>query len=374
MTLYSFYASQGIYNAHSRAFSDMDMMKPTGAMERETVTPYVRSNIVAKQPSVSPTRSVSWKFSQELGIERSAIIRAKRRARFRQNQTLEQVKLQRPRHNHTVHNITIDPEDTIYYLPRLWDAAPIVIPEYKLVFFTIPKVGCTVFKQLFRRIAQCPDWRTHDYELGLPHDPERNSLTYLYHYSVDDALYIMTSEEWTRAVFVRDPMDRIISAYLDKAQPHPHGPTNNNHLSFVARVCCPRVGACGTMAQHSFQDFVHMTRWCPNPHWDSQSRRMENKFWPTITFVGHLETAQTDVKALLERVGAWELYGAAGWGINGTEPIFASKSTVRHKTNSQNQRTDFCNNETVALVEALYADDLQNPLFGFHGNGQCSGQ
>jgi hypothetical protein len=39
--------------------------------------------------------------------------------------------------------------------------APIVVKKYKLLFFTIPEVGCTVWKQLFRRVAGYADWQIH---------------------------------------------------------------------------------------------------------------------------------------------------------------------------------------------------------------------
>lgn len=352
-------------------------------MEDETAT-LVRSSIVAEEnnKSTSPTIHVRWKDSRRLGIEREQNFRAKhhlRRKRKKEEQPMQHMRkrarLRRPRQNTATHNITIDLTDMIYYQQgKQWDVAPIVIAEYKLVFFTIPKVGCTVFKQLFRRIAQCPDWRTHDYKLGLPHNPGINSLTYLYHYGVDDALHIMTSDEWTRAIFVRDPTSRVISAYLDKAQLKPNEELQTKSATYVTKHCCPRRKACGPIAQRSFHDFLHILHWCSDSHWSSQSLRMQTKFWPYVNFIGHLETAQADAKALLERVGAWEQYGATGWGADGSEPIFESKGTIVHKTNPQDQRHIFCSTESMAAVNALYADDLQNPLFGFHGNGICSEQ
>jgi hypothetical protein len=197
-----------------------------------------------------------------------------------------------------------------------------------------------------------------------------NNLTYLSQYGADDQLHMMTSHEWTRAVFVRHPMDRIISAYLDKAvQDHAYYDGNQ---SFVAKRCCPLYNACGPIAERSFQDFVHVARACPNPHWSSQSKRMQLKYWRYINFDGHLETAQADAKALLERVGAWEEYGATGWGANENETIFGSKATVVHNTYPQDKMNVFCSKKSVALVEALYRDDLWNRLFAFHGNGICS--
>ena len=344
------------------------------------------SSIVANSTSLSPptssTRPVRWKHYRKLGIEILKVMadqrHARRKHRKRKDFLIEdkrwRSRLQRPRHNTTTtgtHNITIDPADSIYMQrQRSWDASPIVLAEFKLAFFTIPKVGCTVFKQLFRRMEQCPDWRVHSNDSGLPHNPDWNGLTYLYHYNVEDALHIMTSDEWTRAIFVRHPIDRIISAYLDKVVAKSNSEEQNT--TYFSKRCCPSDNMCSRIAQNSFQDFLHMAYWCPDPHWKSQSTIMDAKFWPFINFVGHLSTAQADAKALLQRLGAWETYGATGWGADESEPIFASKTAIRHKTNPKDHQNDLCNKDSIALMDALYEDDLQNPLFGFHGNGICS--
>ena len=351
---------------------DMSILPSSIAIGKETASLDRRK---AKRRSSSSI--VHLKHHVEFGIERSAPgVRRSRKKRTTGKEPSKQerrspVKLERSFDDKGLRNVSLVPSDAFYQQIRetaLWDLAPIVIPEYKLLFFTIPKVGCTVFKQLFRRIAQCPDWRTHS--ITLPHNPSQNNLTYLFDYNEDDALHIMTSHEWTRAVFVRHPMNRIISAYLNKAVPD--DTYVGRSPSYLARVCCPRRNLCGLLAQESFQNFLHITQECSDPHWASQSRRMHKKYWPYINFVGHLETAQADAKALMERVGAWEDYGATGWGADGTEPIFASKSTIIHTTDPQDHIHKFCNKESVALVRALYADDYQNRLFGFHGNGVCS--
>ena len=89
---------------------------------------------------------------------------------------------------------------------------PIVIESHKLVFFPVPKNACTVFKKLFRRMMGYRDWLEKN-----PHAPsDIDGLKHLGHFSRDEQLAMMTSPDWTRAVFVRDPLERILSAYLDK--------------------------------------------------------------------------------------------------------------------------------------------------------------
>jgi hypothetical protein len=90
---------------------------------------------------------------------------------------------------------------------------------------------------------------------------------------------------------------------------------------------------------------------------------MEGRYWPFIDFVGHLETAAIDTKALLMELGvrAWEDYGASGWGINGAEPIFHSTGTVRHSTNSMRLR--YYNPETTKIVKRMFYDDIESSIF-----------
>ena len=71
--------------------------------------------------------------------------------------------------------IILDRSDLIYRRGT-WDKAPVIIEKYKLVFFTMPKVGCTEFKKLFRRMMGFANWRDHQYfdPPYLPHNPDAN--------------------------------------------------------------------------------------------------------------------------------------------------------------------------------------------------------
>lgn len=131
-----------------------------------------------------------------------------------------------------VHNITkgniLHRSDWIYSKSHGWDEAPIVIPEYNLLFFTVPKTGTTIFKQLFRRMMGFENWQLKD--ANLVHFPDENGLKYLYDYPPTEANEMLTSPNWTRAIFVRDPKNRVLSAYLDKAL--------HNRGEYVKHHCC----------------------------------------------------------------------------------------------------------------------------------------
>jgi hypothetical protein len=256
--------------------------------------------------------------------------------------------------------------DYIYYqdpaIPR-WDAAPIVVESHKLLFFTTPKVGCTVWKQLFRRMMGAKDWKSQDAQSLLPHNPEVNGLKYLYDYPLEEADRMMTSPKWTRAVMVRDPKQRFLSAFLDKA-------VSNRHQHIQHR-CCPDQ-ACIADAQ-TLAGFLRLCERCDDEHWRAQNARLDSKFWPYMDFVGHVENSAADAQALLTRVGAWDEFGASGWGTDGTSAIFQSKGSGgagTHATWSQWKVWQWYTPEIEQQVEDFFRADFENPLFNFT-RGEC---
>lgn len=255
-------------------------------------------------------------------------------------------------------NGLISRQDSIYK-PGAWDGAPIVLEEFHLVFFTIPKVGCTIWKQLFRRMMGYANWQMHDGN-AMPHDPSSNGLKYLYDYDIVTATEFMTSPNWTRAIFTRDPKERFVSAYLDKVLTRP------NYL----RTQCGRCNdECVQKSKESMAYFVQVaTDMCDDPHWRSMARRFEAKFWPYINFVGHLETGQQDAEKLLRKIGAWDSFGKSGWGNGTAGAIFQSETTSannqgrEHATDAKNKMQQYLTPELEAQLDAFYTADYLDPV------------
>jgi hypothetical protein len=282
--------------------------------------------------------------------------------------------------------------------PGEWDNDPIVLESHKLLFFSVPKVGCTNFKQLARRMMNYSDWAT-----ASPHNPQTNQLKYLGHYSKREQELFMTSPDWTRAVFLRDPKQRVLSAYMEKALKASRWDVNG---AYIKLRCChirslktdeERDQEKGRLLQKArmekqvpkrlmyetcantltpyekpttsetfgFDTFVRrfMTQ-CDDPHWRPQARRLSAQNWQFINFVGYLETVQEDAKRLLERIGAYEEYGAHGWGTN-NQSLFQS-NLASHKTSSTSH-TDmhYHSNLVEGLVYKYYRDDYEHPVMNF---------
>ena len=217
-----------------------------------------------------------------------------------------------------------------------WDNSPIVLTSHRLLLFTTPKVGCTVLRQLARRMMGLSDWQRAN--TNIPHNPKHNGLRYLRDFSEKDATEMMTSNHWTRAIFLRDPHSRILSAYIDKGVKSDH----------VKRKCGHQPS--------SFEEFIKME--CTNPHWNPQRSNVDDKWWPYINFVGHIETAAVDMEQLLRRVGAWEQYGSNGWGDGA---IFKSKATVQHATNAKSKLEEYYNEKLWQMVSDQEGDPYCPP-------------
>jgi hypothetical protein len=94
---------------------------------------------------------------------------------------------------------------------------------------------------------------------------------------------------------------------------------------------------------------------------------MEKKFWKYINFVGHMESIKEDTKRLLQKIGAWEKYGATGWGTDGTKSIVEqSEYSQSHTTGASSKIHQWYTPELERLVESYYAVDYDNPLLQFN--------
>ncbi len=258
-----------------------------------------------------------------------------------------------------------------------WDNDPVVIESHKLLFFTVPKNSCTTFKRLFQRMLGKKDWFD-----GEPHNPRRNGLPYLGQYSRAKQEEFITSPDWTRAIFVRDPLERTLSAYMDKALHTLNLPGKpevaGGHIK--NRCCGPKskIPVCKdfplspfenplTIENFPFGDFAKsLMKQCDDPHWRPQALRMERENWKIINFVGHFETIQDDTRRLLERIGAYEEYGRTGWGKgeNKNASIF-QRNLANHKTGAGDKMNSHYTPELKRFMMEYYQQDYDLEIFNF---------
>uniref|UniRef100_A0A7S3Q9I0 Carbohydrate sulfotransferase n=1 Tax=Chaetoceros debilis TaxID=122233 RepID=A0A7S3Q9I0_9STRA len=249
---------------------------------------------------------------------------------------------------------------------------PIVIEEYKLVFFFIPKVACTEWKLLFRRILGfSPDW---DPEIAIQklHNPAYNGLTYLSSYTKEEAQEMLTSEDWTRAVFVREPKERILSAFLDKMVVNSwyfkHFCCNEKQMGMsdpkARDYCNSRENA------EDFPYFLKRTLDCPNEHWDSQANAIDRKWWTMMNFVGYMDNVADDAQRLLQSIKsidgktAWDQHGKTGWGESG-KSAFMVRDTAHHATNAHDKLRKYYTECEEVFVEKHWASEWEQEAYHF---------
>jgi hypothetical protein len=100
---------------------------------------------------------------------------------------------------------------------------------------------------------------------------------------------------------------------------------------------------------------------------------MERQFLNNINLFGHMETVEHDAKQLFERIGAWEAFGATGWGppsgvIFEGQSVGNDHSTVpaagrRIRGHDYQSTMPPIRSELESLVEEICQEDYAMPLF-----------
>ena len=216
---------------------------------------------------------------------------------------------------------------------RDWEGVPVVLKEYKLVFFMLSKVACQQYKQLFRRMMGLQDW---DQWKEKHHNPRANGLVFLDSFSVEEATHMLNAPDWTRAMFVRDQC--CISAYADKiyrakclGKPFYKGQPYRTLDEWITQCLTP-----GT----------NIHKFCRDDHHFKPQERTYREIatWVrAINFWGRFEHLQEDTRAMLMRLpnNAWAKFGASGWGANGTAEVFAVHQHQDHQSRSGKLLEDY---------------------------------
>ena len=186
---------------------------------------------------------------------------------------------------------------------------------------------------------------------------------------------MLSSTEWTRAIFVRDPLQRLVSGYKDRALKSYYvkerccgmNPYNPNGI-LSKKYCAPLrpYNAIITEDIFQFSYFVEQVMPnCPDNHWNHQARRMHPTNWQLINFVGNFDHLKEDAHTLLKKIGAYEEFGAHGWGKDNGAIFEANLS--HHATDTQQTWEHYFVHSPQLLQFAVeyYAMDYKHPVLNF---------
>lgn len=201
--------------------------------------------------------------------------------------------------------------------------SPIVLPLYKLIFIWNAKAACSYWKLIFQYIQGI---RLNYTTVKHIHHPKQNGLLTLRKFNDVNISRMLFDPTWTKAVFVREPRERLLSAYLDKVI----------HSNYFKITCGQRV--------NSFEEFINIIPKCPDMHWDLQVNLPE-KFYKNMT-IGRMDNLSQFTEDLLKKIGAWN--STVRQWLNGNGDIVRSQG---HATNSSN------------LLSRYYNTELENKIF-----------
>jgi hypothetical protein len=247
-----------------------------------------------------------------------------------------------------------------------------VIPEYKLIFFTFPKVACSEWKRMFMRINGNPNWcKVRKFNA---HDPKQNEIKVLHDFEPEVATAMMTSPVWTKAAIFREPKERVLSAFLDKAVKE----------DYYVRKCCKNLPTDKLQQQcidneKKFESFLYFVTEYPDEcfdvHWEPQMAKIDPKWWPYIDIIGYQHNLLNDSKRILSQLtstrtrddhesgkksaSAWERYGVTGWGASdeceNRPHSFLEENSSAHNLDTGSHLLEWYTPETETLVEEKWA-------------------
>jgi hypothetical protein len=264
----------------------------------------------------------------------------------------------------------IEQEDLIYNDSR--NTVPFVNEEFKVIFFQVAKAASSEWTRFFARLAGNPEWCGADI-----HNDKVNKIKKLTDFSKNKARKMMLDPSWTKAIFVRNPKTRLLSAFLDKAV--------SRSKVFADKYCRHYEEHGGDLVEcvkkhEDFDFFIHniTTVISENVHWRPIYTRIDDKWWPYINYIANMENLSDDaahflqsIKSTKDGTTAWGRIGKIGWSDNERdcntmgEKSFLQQKDTRHQTNAEDKLRSYYTPELEKFVEERYWMDFHNPYFHF---------
>lgn len=222
----------------------------------------------------------------------------------------------------------------------------IYLEDYNFVFCYVPKVACTNWKCLFRKLMGFDDIMN----AGKAHDRKNSGLIYLN--EVGNAQYLIDDTNISKYCFTRNPYSRVLSAYLNKVDRLNRNPDllKNDYFSKLYLEIQSVINIKGEISFIDFLKWLKKARLTKlfghyDEHWRNQSDILNLKE-VSFDFVGRFENIQTDSNKLFQLIGA------------GLE--FPTQQDVGFPaTKASDKLKKYYTEEAISLVNELYFQDFE---------------
>ena len=243
------------------------------------------------------------------------------------------------------------------------------------VFCPIPKSGSTIWKQIFRRMKGL-DYLNNDHE--IIHDKNANGLNMhrLYHTTPENATNnILRDPNIYHAVFIRDPLERALSAFLDKC----------HRSEWKRSFCIPqsqhwnkKLPQIYSLFEQFVNDITSQDRSYINdnnlifslgPNCNDLHSIPQNWFCDLYKYYWryHIYHSKnlTHSKLLLQKLNLWQDIGQYGWYRNdnsddkNNDDTSILRYSVSHKVSASKKMFSHFTPSTVAKLISFYKNDFE---------------
>ncbi|KAA8491847.1 Carbohydrate sulfotransferase 14 [Porphyridium purpureum] len=175
----------------------------------------------------------------------------------------------------------------------------------RMIFCPIPKVANSAWKYMIRKIDGMDDKA----DIQIVNDRSKSGLTYLVDFPVDEAADMLEDDSIMKVVFVRDPLPRAVSAFLNKfVQKEVDSQEYDLYMKhlFGERFFKRADTTPAKYGRITFGEFARrvemQTAYEMNEHWAPQTFLCGMDVIP-YDYIGHFERMKEDSSFILQTLG-----------------------------------------------------------------------
>eukprot|EP01084_Bolivina_argentea_P016893 31560_1 len=229
-----------------------------------------------------------------------------------------------------------------YFKNRNTEISAYTIPHHKIVFCGIPKNAISMWKMVLLRIHKKKWWLTTQGKIHAMENGLSNFRLWDKNFSYVES--IMNDPSWYKAVFIRDPLERILSAVLDK-------------------------GYTLKLTWETFHQYLLETTMKKGYHFIDQHFRPQHKFCDLYKYADkyHIFSFHNnmDRRIFFEDNRLWDEYGSNGWSIEEQKNNLSKKHNIvkfqnvfrRHSIKSDKYISQAYNIKKIAVMLKYYQYD-----------------